>query len=275
MSGVSDDEEPKHHGDRGGIPVDFLADEVLWCALCGGRPKGVPSAAGWYPDPGRAVYRCTSCRNVEASVVAVHRELQELTLERLSHPAYVARWRERRLTALEAELVEQRAVLAYGRAEARIDGSGSRRLRVFIKRRAAMRQLGRVADRLVDIVEEHAALREGTEGDARDIRQLRNAQAQVLSAGRQSPVDWEELHRLSLSFWDLLQRPDWHNPEPARLPAQHEALAEDWSLTPTREAGLRRRLLLRALGGDWLVLKPGPRVNGVASSRVRVVPRTP
>ncbi len=70
----------------------YLGDGILECAFCNARLTGV-APKGWYTDPRRASYFCTSCQEVGALVTVVHREVQYLTRQRLSDPSVIASWR--------------------------------------------------------------------------------------------------------------------------------------------------------------------------------------
>ncbi|MGA4838333.1 hypothetical protein [Streptomyces sp. G45] len=278
--------------------VTYLADGLLWCALCGARLTVEP-AEGWYADPHGAAYACAECGRTRARVTTVHQELRELVRRRLADPAVIVRWRSARLAALTAELAQLRAVLVWGRDERHCARLGrALHLGAGPFGRAAVEaglgHLDTVATRLVELVTEYAALTSGPErGRTRHIGELRAARlafsdlyfpllqlghqlrgtlreqrrrtVRALGGRREYAAYQAELHAARLPLWDLLAHPDWYAPQPAKLPAHDEALARDWSRDPTREPGRRRKLLLTALGEDRLTLGPatadGPRLH--------------
>ncbi len=274
----------------------YLGDGILECALCNARLTGA-TAEGWYPDPRRASYSCTGCQQVSALVTVVHREVQSLTRQRLSDSSVIARWRAQRLSTLDARITQARTVLAWGRDEQRCAQLGRKLapLGRVTPRRAAvdagLSDLDGVAGKLFTLVTERAALSGAPKSnDARHITELKQARwnfielnlpllelqrrmppRQLIRAfgGRKKYAAYQaELHRLRLPFWDLLDQTNWYNPEPARLPAQDEALMQDWSQSPAYGPSQRRELLLLALGGDRLAVGPATKKG----KRVRVIP---
>ncbi|SDK48358.1 hypothetical protein [Nonomuraea jiangxiensis] len=263
----------------------YVGDDVLSCPQCQGPLTGGHAASGWYPDPLSASYTCAGpdCAEVHAPVTAVDQELQKLTARRLSRPAIVAVWRERRVTELDEQIETARAVLAWCR-----DKRGGR-LRelvnwLFMAVHLHDNSLDAYAGWLADLVIERAGLSGGTP-HGRPLADLSSARSayvlhrrtkfghtrrQVRRAlgGRNQHRAYEaELDRLRNRYWDLLNATDWRHPGPLPLPTDDKALREDWGRSPTTMTERRRSLLLTALGQDQITLNPPTE----SRSRVRVI----